>query len=295
MRRLQVMEQFSKQIRIIEVGPRDGLQNEKKIIALADKIKLIELLSETGLTEIEAGAFVSPKWVPQMADSAQVFATLARRNHSVLYSALVPNEQGMQAAIAAGVKKVAVFTAASESFNKKNINATIAESLQRFAPVLKLAEENKVQVRGYISTAFVCPYEGQISAEQSADVVEKLFHLGITDISIGDTIGQATPPMVARLSETLIHKKKIPVQNLAMHFHDTYGFALANVYESLQHGITQFDASVAGLGGCPYAAGAAGGNLSTNHLVFFLERLGFPTGVNLQKLNTIATWLKSVI
>ena len=279
---------------IIEVGPRDGLQNEKQIISLADKLKLIELLSDTGLEEIEAGAFVSPKWVPQMADSPQVFAALQSKKSAVVYSALVPNEQGMQAALAAGVKRIAVFTAASETFNQKNINATIAESLARFVPILKLANEHGVQVRGYISAAFVCPYEGIIAPEQTANVICQMRALGINVISIGDTIGKATPLMVDALLKRLIAECKIPTEHIVMHFHDTYGFALTNIYAALQHGVHHFDTSIGGLGGCPYAPGA-GGNVATNTVAVFLENLGIATGLNLEKLNAAALWIQGVI
>jgi hydroxymethylglutaryl-CoA lyase len=213
-------------VKIVEVGPRDGLQNEKKIVSLADKIQFITLLSQAGFQEIEAGAFVSPKWVPQMSDTRGVFENLDLSS-GIAYTALVPNEKGMEAALQAGVKKIAVFTAASETFNQKNINASIAESIQRFEPVVKMARSHQVEVRGYVSTAFVCPYEGEIQASTVADVVQKLADLGIQDISIGDTIGKATTEQVQTLLSLLL-KKHAPGM-LAMHFHDTFGLALQNV------------------------------------------------------------------
>jgi hydroxymethylglutaryl-CoA lyase len=279
-----------KSVSIIEVGPRDGLQNEKQPIALADKLQFIELLTAAGIPEIEAGSFVSPKWVPQMADSEAVFEHLRSSKTNTTYSALVPNEQGMSAAIRCGVKKIAVFTAASESFNRKNINCGIDESITRFLPVLKLAQANGMSVRGYVSTAFVCPYEGAIQPSAVTAIVDRLIDLGINDISIGDTIGRATPVTVAGLLEALLRKHS---QSLfAMHFHDTYGTALANVSESLRFGITHYDSSSAGLGGCPYAPGASG-NVATDDLVWFLESMGIATGIDSAKLRAAGLFIQS--
>lgn len=276
-----------KKIKIIEVGPRDGLQNEKKIVSLADKIQFIKLLSEAGFEEIEAGAFVSPKWVPQMADSQAVFESLDLQS-GITYTALVPNEKGMSAALQAGVKKVAVFTAASETFNQKNINASILESIQRFEPVVEMARANHVEVRGYVSTAFVCPYEGDIQASAVADVVQKLFDLGIHDISLGDTIGKATREQVRALLSFLIKKHASHI--FSMHFHDTYGRAIQNVEESLKFGIACFDSSAGGLGGCPYAPGAKG-NVSTNALVSFFDEKKIAHGIDLKKLEAACEFI----
>ena len=258
-------------IRIVEVGPRDGLQNEKATLPTATKVAFIDALSEAGLDEIEASAFVSPKWIPQLADAEQVFAQIVRRP-GVVYSALVPNEQGLERALRAKADKVAVFTAASETFNLKNINASIAGSIERFKPVVAGAKTAGLPVRGYVSTAFVCPYEGPIKPEQVLPVVEALAELGIEDISIGDTIGKATPADVDALLDQLL--PRIPAEQLALHFHDTYGHAVENVIAGYKRGIEAFDASAGGLGGCPYAPGAAG-NVATEAVVKAL-RAGAP-------------------
>ena len=272
-------------IRIVEVGPRDGLQNEQVAIPTAVKIAFVEALSRTGLKEIEAGAFVSPKWIPQLADSDEVF-TRMRRAPGVLYSALVPNERGFERAAAAGARKIAVFTAASETFNRKNINATIAESLERFAPVMKRAEKAALPVRGYISTAFWCPYEGRIAPGPVVDVARRLLDLGVGDLSIGDTIGKASPDEVRALLDVLL-----PVagaDRIAMHFHDTYGRAVENGRASYDRGIRVFDSSAGGIGGCPYAPGASG-NVSTQALVD-----AFPgSGVDREALDAASELLRS--
>lgn len=281
-----------KKVKIVEVGPRDGLQNEKKIVSVADKIEFIKLLSEAGFQEIEAGAFVSPKWVPQMADSQRLFLNLKNDNSGVIYTALVPNEKGMEMALQAGVKKIAVFTAASETFNQKNINVSIAESIKRFEPVVKMARANHVEVRGYVSTAFVCPYEGDIEANAVADVVQKLLDLDIHDISLGDTIGKATREQVQTLLSLLIQNHSPQV--FAMHFHDTYGHALQNVGESLSFGISCFDSSAAGLGGCPYAPGAKG-NVSTNSLVKFFDQKKIAHGIDLKKLDAACEFIGKLL
>ncbi|HEU4338924.1 MAG TPA: hydroxymethylglutaryl-CoA lyase [Planctomycetota bacterium] len=272
-------------IRIVEVGPRDGLQNEQEIVPTDVKIAFIEALSQTGLREIEAGAFVSPKWIPQLADSDEVFAKI-RRVPGVVYSALVPNEQGFDRARGAGAEKIAVFTAASETFNKKNINATIEESIQRFEPVLIRAVEAKLAVRGYVSTAFWCPYEGKIAPGPVVEVAKRLLDLGVHELSIGDTIGKASPDEVKALLDVLL-----PVAGagrVAMHFHDTYGRAIENCRASYALGIRTFDSSAGGIGGCPYAPGASG-NVSTQALVD-----AFPdSGLNREALDTASNLLRS--
>lgn len=240
-----------KQIKIVEVGPRDGLQNLAAKLRFKDKIRFVELLSAAGLQEIEAGAFVSPQSVPQMADSDRVLEYFKDKKNAAVYSALVPNMQGFARALACGVKKIAVFTAASETFNDKNIHCSIVESLERFKPVVREAKKLRMVVRAYVSTAFVCPYEGTISPHQVLPVVKKLFDLGIDDISLGDTIGSATAAMVSQLMDLLL--SEFPSRIFAMHFHDTYGAALKNVARSLTYAIKAFDSSTGGIGGCPYA------------------------------------------
>lgn len=282
-----------KKIKIIEVGPRDGLQNEKTIIQLNDKIRFIELLSLCGFDEIEIGSFVNPQWVPQMADTQRLFEHFNKTNHpSLVYSALVPNSKGLDVALQCGVKKISLFTAASDAFTQKNINCSIEESFQRFLPVLKIAHANHLQVRCYVSTAFYCPYSGEIAVSQVLDVVQKIVDLGIVDISLGDTIGKATPKNVAALLDELL--KRYPVDYFAMHFHDTYGTALSNVLESLRHGVFQYDSSAGGLGGCPYAVGASG-NVATNDLVWFLENMGYVTGIDFSKLNAASFFIQTVL
>ncbi len=250
-------------IRIVEVGPRDGLQNESAIVPTGAKVAFIDALSRSGLKEIEAGAFVSPKWIPQLADSDEVFRRI-RREPGVTYSALVPNEQGLARALAAKVDRIAVFTAASETFNRKNINASIAESIDRFVPVLAKAAAEKLPVRGYVSTAFWCPYEGRIAPARVAEVSRRLFDLGVAEVSIGDTIGKASPDEVNALLDALL--PVAPAERYAMHFHDTFGRAVANCLASAARGIRIFDSSAGGIGGCPYAPGASG-NVSTQALV----------------------------
>ncbi|MBM3230025.1 hydroxymethylglutaryl-CoA lyase, partial [Candidatus Parvarchaeota archaeon] len=256
------------------VGPRDGLQNEKNILSVADRAAWIRELAKSGVDEIEVGAFVSPKWVPQMVDSDKVFALVKDLQPQIKLTCLVPNEQGMQQAVAAGVKRVAIFTAASETFTQKNINCSIAESFARFVPVLKLAQKNSIEVRGYISTAFVCPYDGVISPEKTQIVLQRFLDLGVSEISIGDTIGKATPQSVAALMALLQPMVQNHKVDLAMHFHDTYGMAIANVAESLRWDVRHFDASAGGLGGCPYAKGASG-NVATEDLLYFLQAMGY--------------------
>ncbi len=269
-----------KRVKIVEVGPRDGLQNERGAVPAATKIELIDRLADAGLPVIEATAFVSPKWVPQMADNAEVLARI-RRRPGVAYPVLVPNMQGFEAALAAGAEEVAVFAAATETFSQKNINCSIAESLDRFAPVAQAAQAHGVRVRGYISCALGCPYEGAVAPAKVAGVAERLVELGCYEISLGDTIGVGTPGQTKAMIETVA--QRVPIAQLAGHYHDTYGQALANIYASLELGVAVFDSSVAGLGGCPYAPGA-GGNVATEDVIYMLNGLGIETGVDLDKL-----------
>ncbi|WP_439859429.1 hydroxymethylglutaryl-CoA lyase [Pseudomonas sp. MBLB4136] len=267
-------------VRLVEVGPRDGLQNEKQPISIADKVRLVDELSAAGLSYIEVGSFVSPKWVPQMAGSREVFAGIQQRP-GVTYAALTPNMKGFEAALEAGVKEVAVFAAASESFSQKNINCSIGESLQRFLPLLEAAEQHGVRVRGYVSCVLGCPYDGFIAPEQVARVASDLFAMGCYEVSLGDTIGTGTAGDTRRLIEVV--GRDIPRDRLAGHFHDTYGQALANIYASLLEGVSVFDSSVAGLGGCPYAKGASG-NVASEDVLYLLDGLGIATDVDLERL-----------
>lgn len=267
-------------VRLVEVGPRDGLQNEKQPIGVADKVRLVDDLSAAGLGYVEVGSFVSPKWVPQMAGSADVFAGI-RRQPGVTYAALAPNLKGLEAALESGVEEVAVFAAASEAFSQRNINCSIAGSLARFAPVVEYARSHQVRVRGYVSCVLGCPYEGEVAPEQVARVARELAAMGCYEVSLGDTIGTGTAGATRRLFEVVGHE--VPRERLAGHFHDTYGQALANVYASLLEGIAVFDASVAGLGGCPYAKGATG-NVATEDVVYLLQGLGIDTGIDLEAL-----------
>ena len=269
-----------RKVRIVEVGPRDGLQNEKQSIATDIKVGLVDRLTEAGLPAIEAAAFVSPKWVPQMADGAEVMARI-KRKPGVAYPVLVPNMKGFESAVAAGVEEIAVFGAASESFSQKNINSTIAQSLARFEPVVAAAHEKGIKVRGYISCVLGCPYEGEIAPKAVADVAKALYEMGCYEVSVGDTIGVGTPARTLAMLEAVA--KHVPVDRIAGHYHDTYGQALANIYASLEFGVAVFDSSVAGLGGCPYAKGATG-NVATEDVVYMLHGLGCETGVNLDRL-----------
>ncbi len=264
-------------VRIVEVGPRDGLQNEPKTVPTATKIELVNRLADAGLPAVEAGAFVSPKWVPQMADSAAVLKGI-RRKPGVAYPVLVPNMQGFEAAAAAGVDEIAIFGAASETFSRKNINCSIAESLERFAPVAAAARAKGVRVRGYISCVVGCPYEGTIAPAAVAVVAKALDAMGCYELSLGDTIGVGTPGKVRAMIEAVAHE--VPVGRLAVHLHDTYGQALANLCAALELGVATADSSVAGLGGCPYAKGASG-NVATEDVVYLLDGLGIATGVEL--------------
>ena len=267
-------------VKIVEVGPRDGLQNEKQVVPTEIKIELIDRLADAGLKVIEATSFVSPKWVPQMAGSAEVFAQI-RQKPGVTYAALTPNLKGLEAAIEAGVSEVAVFGAASEAFSQKNINCSIDESLARFAPLMEAARENGIQVRGYVSCVLGCPYEGEIDPKRVAHVARELFAMGCYEISLGDTIGTGTPEKTRQLFEVV--SREVPCNKLAGHFHDTYGQALANIYASLLEGICTFDGSVAGLGGCPYAKGASG-NVASEDVLYMLNGLGIDTGIDLDAL-----------
>ncbi len=269
-------------VRIVEVGPRDGLQNEKALVPTAQKIQFIQLLAEAGLPVVEATSFVSPRAIPQLSDAGEVMAGLERLP-TTSYPVLVPNLKGMERALAAGVRSIAVFTAASESFTRHNINATIAESLENFRPVLALAEQAGVPVRGYISTVFGCPYEGKVDPRRVLRVAHELLSMGVNELSLGDTIGVATPNQVVDVLALLTQEGQIPIEQLAVHFHDTRGTALANVLSALQIGVSIVDSSAGGLGGCPYAPGAAG-NLATEDLLYMLHGMGIATGVDLAKV-----------
>ncbi|WP_218396507.1 hydroxymethylglutaryl-CoA lyase [Alteromonas lipotrueae] len=280
-----------KRVKIVEVGPRDGLQNESQIISTETKIALVKKLAESGLGYIETGSFVNPKWIPQMADSEQVFSGIERLP-DITYAALTPNLKGFQRAMDVKASEVAIFAAASEAFSQKNINCSIAESLQRFEPLIAAANEQKVAVRGYVSCVLGCPYEGDIAPSKVADVTEQLLAMGCYEVSLGDTIGVGTPAAVERLlDEVLINT---PTDKLAMHMHDTYGQALANIYAALLRGISVVDASVAGLGGCPYAKGASG-NVATEDLLYLLNGLGIEHKVNLGKLIEAGQFISSAL
>jgi hydroxymethylglutaryl-CoA lyase len=282
---------LNRKVRIVEVGPRDGLQNEPGEVPTAVKLELIERLADAGLPAVEATAFVSPKWVPQMADHTEVLERI-RRRPGVSYPVLTPNLKGFEAARAAGATEVAIFGAASEAFSKKNINCSIAESLERFRPVAKAALTANIRVRGYVSCVLGCPYEGEVAPERVADVAAALYDMGCYEVSLGDTIGVGTPGRTRAMIEACA--KRVPVGKLAGHYHDTYGQALANIYASLEIGVTTFDSSIAGLGGCPYAKGASG-NVGTEDVVYLLHGLGVETGVDLGKLVGIGQWICGVL
>src|SRR5882672_6520941 len=278
-------------VRIVEVGPRDGLQNEPGTVPTQVKVELIERLADAGLPAVEATAFVSPKWIPQMADHTEVLQRL-RRKPGVSYPVLTPNLKGFESARAAGAKEVAIFGAASEAFSKKNINCSIAESLERFAEVVVAAKKNQIKVRGYVSCVLGCPYEGEVKPERVAEVAGALFDMGCYEVSLGDTIGVGTPGKTRAMIEACT--RRVPVAKLAGHYHDTYGQALANIYASLELGVATFDASIAGLGGCPYAAGASG-NVATEDVVYLLNGLGARTGIDLERLVDIGQWICGVL
>ena len=274
-------------VRLVDVGPRDGLQNEKQDVPTETKVELIDRLAAAGLKVVEATAFVSPRWVPQMADAAKVMAAVRGRT-DVALPVLVPNMKGFEAAVAAGAKEVAVFGAASEAFSKKNINCTIEESLERFRPVVAAARDADVKVRGYVSCALGCPYQGEVKPTAVADVAWALFEMGCYEVSLGDTIGIGTPGAVKEMIEAV--GRRVPIKKLAGHYHDTRGMAIANVYAALQMGVNVFDAAVGGLGGCPYARGASG-NVATEDVVWLLQGLGIASGVDLARLVDTAAWI----
>lgn len=280
-----------KHVKIVDVGPRDGLQNHPDTVPLAVKIELVERLADAGLPVVEAGAFVSPKWVPQMADTAELMARI-RRTPGVSYPVLVPNLKGYEAAKAAGVEEIAIFGAATETFSYKNINCTIAESLERFRPVAKAALADGMKVRGYISCVLGCPYEGDVAPEAVAAVARALDDMGCYEVSLGDTIGTGTPAKAQAMIDAVA--KDIPVQRLGAHFHDTYGQALANLLAVMQMGVAVIDTAVAGLGGCPYAKGASG-NVATEDVVYMLDGLGIETGVDLDKLLAASRFISDAI
>ena len=278
-------------VKIVEVGPRDGLQNEKQLVPTATKIELIERLAEAGLRVIEATSFVSPKWVPQMGDNSAVLQGI-KRHPTTVYPVLTPNLQGFDSAIQAGATEVAIFGAASESFSRKNINCSISESLKRFEPVVSAASALEIPVRGYVSCVVGCPYEGAVNPKKAAEVAKILYDMGCYEVSLGDTIGVGNPASVQRMVEACT--QLIPIEKLAGHFHDTFGMAIANIHASLQLGMAVFDSSIAGLGGCPYAQGASG-NVATEDVVYLLHGLGIETGIDLAKLAAVGDWISHAI
>lgn len=280
-----------RRVKVVEVGPRDGLQNEPEDVSTAHKIGLIDRLANAGLTVIESGSFVSPKWVPKMADTAAVLNGI-RRRPGVSYAVLVPNMKGLEGALAAGAREVAVFGAASETFSRKNINCSIAESLERFAPVCEAALAHGLRVRGYVSCVLGCPYEGRVAAGAVANVAQRLLELGCYEISLGDTIGVGTPLMAQAMVDAVA--ETVPRERLAVHFHDTYGQALANILACLERGIAVVDASVAGLGGCPYAKGATG-NVATEDVLYMLDGMGLETGVDLSAVASAGRYISDVL
>ena len=281
---------IAKKVQIVEVGPRDGLQNEKIWVETETKIALIEKLADAGLTKIEAASFVSPEWVPQMKDAFEVLSGIERRP-GVTYPVLTPNLKGFERALEAGVTEVAVFGAASEAFSQKNINCSISESVERFRPVLEAAQKNNVRVRGYISCVLGCPYQGEVPLENVVNLAENMSEMGCYEISLGDTIGIGTPLKAKKMVETVA--EKVPVSNLALHFHDTRGQALANIYACLELGVSVIDTSVSGLGGCPYAQGASG-NVATEDVVYMLHGIGIKTGVDIEKLIETGRFISDV-
>ena len=287
----QLLGQIPETVQIVEVGPRDGLQNEPTLVPTADKVRFIELLAATGLTRIEATSFVHPKAVPQLADAAEVMANLAHPPR-VRYSALVPNLKGMERALAAGLRDVAVFTGATDSFTHHNINMTVAESIDAFRPVVALARQHNITVRGYVSVCFGCPYEGAVPPQAVLDVSQRLLDLGVDELSLGDTIGVATPNQIPEVVGPVIDRAGR--ERIALHLHDTHGTALANVLAALQLGIGTFDSSAGGLGGCPYAPGAAG-NLATEKLLYLLDGMGIRTGVDRKRVAAASAFLRSVL
>ncbi|PLX63203.1 hydroxymethylglutaryl-CoA lyase [Sedimenticola selenatireducens] len=272
--------QLPEQVKIVEVGPRDGLQNESTPVPAEVKLELIRRLELAGLSVIEAGSFVSPKWVPQMASSAEVFSAIDPKP-GVSYPMLVPNLRGLESALSVGVKEIAIFAAASESFTQKNINCSIEESITRYSEVMEQARQHKLEVRGYVSCVLGCPYEGEIATDKVAGVARRLYDMGCYEISLGDTVGVGTPLKAQRMIDAVA--QLVPVEKLAAHFHDTYGQALANLFAVLQQGVSVIDSSVSGLGGCPYAKGASG-NVATEDVLYMLNGLGIETGIDMNKL-----------
>jgi len=279
------------EVKIVEVGPRDGLQNEKMLISAKDKVDLINQLSNAGVSYIESGSFVSAKWVPQMSTSTEVFENIIR-SKGVTYAALTPNIRGFEGAVAVNADEVAIFGAASEAFSQKNINCSIEESLLRFEPIIKAAKKANIQVRGYVSCVVGCPYDGFIEPEKVAEVAEQLFNMGCYEISLGDTIGIGTPASVQKMLQAV--SARIPMAKLAVHFHDTYGQALANIYTALQMGVQVVDSAIAGLGGCPYAKGASG-NVATEDVVYMLDGLGIKTGIDFDKLLKAGWFISDIL
>ena len=279
---------LGRRVSVVEVGPRDGLQNEHAKVSTADKIAFVDLLSAAQLPVIEVSAFVSPKWVPQMADASEVFAGISKRD-GIRYTALVPNLAGLDRAMAAGVKEIAVFAASSETFSRRNINQNIDQSLAGYAEVCTRALASGLRVRGYLSTAFGCPYEGHVPPQRVAELAERLVQMGVFEVAVSDTIGVAHPAQVAQVLEAVL--SRLPIGKIALHFHDTRGTALANVLEALSIGVTTFDASAGGLGGCPYAPGASG-NLATDDLIYMLNGLGVETGVSLSGLAKASAFIQ---
>lgn len=277
-------------VKIVEVGPRDGLQNEKKIIPLTEKLHYIDLLTQAGLKTIEATSFVKKDKIPQMSDAVSLFTDLKKKNYSedIVFPCLVPNEKGMENALKAGVREISLFSATSDEFTKKNINCSVAESFERMKPVIELAKENNIKMRGYVSTVFGCPYAGDIGVAKLLQVVERFMKIGVYEISLGDTIGVAHPKQVFDYLANLT--TEFSTDKLAMHFHDTRGLALSNILVSLEKGIRVFDSSSGGLGGCPYAKGATG-NVATEDLVYLFEKLGLNSGVDLSKLKTASEYI----
>lgn len=282
---------YPARVKIVEVGPRDGLQNEKEVVPTETKVELINRLAEAGLSMIEATSFVSPKWVPQMGDNSAVMGAI-RRHPGVTYSVLTPNLQGFDGAVQAQADEVAIFGAASEAFSQKNINCSIAESLKRFEPVVSAASALDIPVRGYVSCVVGCPYAGTVDPQKTAEIAKILFDMGCYEVSLGDTIGVANPDSIRRMIEACA--RVVPIEKLAGHYHDTYGMAIANVHASLEMGMATFDASIAGLGGCPYAKGASG-NVATEDVVYLLHGLGIETGIDLAKLAAVGDWISSTI
>lgn len=286
---------MSKQVRIVEVGPRDGLQNEKAIVPAAVKIELIRRLIQSGLKSVEVTSFVSPKWVPQMADNSEVLTAVLKEfsaNSQLSFPVLTPNVKGMESAIQAGAKEVAIFAAASESFSQKNINCSIAESLQRFEPLMQMAIANRIKVRGYVSCIVQCPYEGEVNPQATASVTKALHDLGCYEVSLGDTVGAGNPSSISKAIEACA--AHVPINQLAGHYHDTGLQAIANIRASLDLGVRVFDSSVAGLGGCPYAPGAAG-NVATEKVLALMNELGFETGVDAVALKACGEWIRGQI